>query len=154
MKVDLTIKQIKFCKQFLRTLDRVDAAKRAGVSLATVKKWMKQPDFKTMLVDEIKRKEDKIDISTDRVLKELGRLAFSDLTQVVKIKGHQAVISDTDEIPEDTRVAIGEIAETRDGLRIKMIDKKGALDSLARCLGMFIDPVKKEEAPMVQIGDE
>ena len=53
------------------------------------------------------------------------------------------IIFDSKKISESDRRAIAEVVETqtRDGgtTRIKLHDKKGALDSLARHLGLFVE---------------
>ena len=41
------------------------------------------------------------------------------------------------ELDEDSAAAISEIAETRDGIKVKMHDKVGALHKLGMQLGMF-----------------
>lgn len=150
--MDLTMKQIKFAKHFMRSLSREEAARAVGVSKATANKWLRTQPFRELLYKEIKRREERVEITADQVLREYGRLAFSDVTEVVSIERGVVKIKDTDEIPKDTRLAIGEISESRDGIKVKMIDKKGALDSLAKCLGMFTDTIKKEELPLVEIG--
>lgn len=43
------------------------------------------------------------------------------------------------ELDDDTAAAISEVKQTKEGVAIKFHDKKGALDSLARTMGMFND---------------
>ncbi|MNW55427.1 hypothetical protein D3C74_330850 [compost metagenome] len=40
--------------------------------------------------------------------------------------------------------AVAEIKQTKEGISLKLHDKKGALDSIARHLGMFVDNSKVE----------
>jgi phage terminase small subunit len=46
---------------------------------------------------------------------------------------------DSAEIDDDTAAAIAEVAQTRDGIKIKFHDKLGALEKIGKHLGMFVD---------------
>jgi phage terminase small subunit len=50
-------------------------------------------------------------------------------------------IFDTDTIDRNKLDAVAEIKQTKDGISLKLHDKKGSLDSIARHLGMFNDNV-------------
>lgn len=109
------------------------------------------------------------EITQDRVLTELARIGFCSLSQVTNwgVKevafgydsdgrklppeqiGEAALVRyvdapfvtpiDRDDLPEDVRAAVAEVALTKDGFRIKMHDKAGALAQIGRHLGMFVD---------------
>jgi phage terminase small subunit len=98
------------------------------------------------------------EITVERVLREYARIGFADIRRAVQWHALQSetgeededgvpstrtvnevVLVDSDEIDRDTALAISEIAQTKDGLKVKFHDKKGALDSIARHLGMFVD---------------
>lgn len=51
-----------------------------------------------------------------------------------------------EDIPEEMRGAIAEIAETRDGIRVKMFNKIDALDRLAKINGMY--NAEKDQKPI------
>jgi hypothetical protein len=72
-------------------------------------------------------------------LKEFAKIAFTDLTDVVDISTGQPRIRSPLEVDPTHYSAISEVVMNRDGLRIKMYDKKAALDSLAKYLGMHTD---------------
>jgi phage terminase small subunit len=80
-------------------------------------------------------------VSGERVLAELARIGFSDITQAVKIKGGKVLVADTDALPRDLRAAISEISQGRDGLKVKMHDKRAALESLGKHLGLWKENV-------------
>jgi len=48
---------------------------------------------------------------------------------------------DSGDLDEDTAAAISEVAQTKEGVRIKFHDKKGALVDIGRHLGMFTDKI-------------
>ncbi len=78
-------------------------------------------------------------VSADRVLAELSRLGFSDIADVVSIKGGKVYVADTDSLSRDVRATISEISEGRDGLKVKFHDKVAALDKLGKHLGLWKD---------------
>lgn len=95
-------------------------------------------------------------ISIGRVLTELAKIGFSDIRQAVKWGDGISVVNDegqptisngialvgSDKISDDTAAAISEVAQTREGLRVKFHDKRAALVDIGRHLGMFKDKVE------------
>ena len=102
----------------------------------------------------------KVAITIDRVVAEYGKLAFLDIRQAFDSEGRLLPIR---EIDDDTAAAIAgiEVEDRTSGSgeaisairlhKIKLNDKKGALDSLAKYLGMFKERVEltgKDGAPL------
>ncbi len=85
------------------------------------------------------------ELSVERVLEEMKRLAFYDMTAVFDIQDGKITLRDPTSLPEDLRRAIVGIkpVEIGDELQYecKFADKQKALDSLARHLQMFKDMV-------------
>ena len=79
--------------------------------------------------------------SGERVLAELARLGFSDVTQAVEIKRGHVKIRDTVELSADVKAAISEIRQGRDGVTVKFHDKGRALELLGKHLGLFKENV-------------
>ena len=84
-----------------------------------------------------------------RVLREMTRLAFYDMTGVITVEDDRLTLRDPTKLPDDLRHAITGIkpVETSDGTRqyeCRFADKQKALDSLARHLQMFKDTVVVE----------
>ena len=75
-------------------------------------------------------------ITPARVLAELGRIAFADIRDVVTIRNGKAVVAvdDLAKLTPAQAAAIAEIAETKDGIRVKMHGKIAALTELAKRL--------------------
>ena len=82
-------------------------------------------------------------VTQDRVVQELAILAFSDMNDFVDVSPDGVRIKDISELPDDKRRALHEASETTTEhggtIRVKVHDKKAALDSLGRHLGMFVD---------------
>lgn len=140
----MTPKQQRFIEEYLVDLNATQAAIRAGYSARTANEQAARLLAKASVSAAIKQAMDRrsvrTEITQDRVLKEYARLAFSDMRDLmawgvdgVKLKEHA-------DLTDDQAAAVAEISETKDGaLKMKVHDKKGALDSLARHLGMFTD---------------
>jgi phage terminase small subunit len=95
-------------------------------------------------------------ISIGRVLTELAKIGFSDIRKAVKWGDAVAVADEageikisngvaligSDSVDDNTAAAIAEISQTKDGLKVKFHDKRGALVDIGRHLGMFKDNVQ------------
>jgi hypothetical protein len=81
-------------------------------------------------------------VTAERVLAELARIGFADVTQAVEIKRGMAKIKDTKNLPQDVKQAISEIRSGRDGTVVKFHDKVRALDALGKHLGLFKENIE------------
>lgn len=98
------------------------------------------------------------EVTVERVMREYARVGFADIRRVVRWDAlssatgeededgvpvlrtmNEVALIPSDEIDRDTALAIAEISQTKDGLKVKLHNKLGALDSMARHLGMFVD---------------
>ncbi len=83
--------------------------------------------------------------TVERVLKEMVRLAFYDMTAIFDSTNGRIAMKDPRNLPEDLRRAIVAIKPVQVGEELqyecKFADKQRALDSLARHLQMFKDTV-------------
>ncbi len=83
--------------------------------------------------------------TVERVLKEMVRLAFYDITAIFDSSNGQIAMKDPWDMPEDLRRAIAGLKPVQVGEELhyecKFADKQRALDSLARHLQMFKDTV-------------
>jgi len=83
--------------------------------------------------------------TVERVLKEMVRLAFCDMTAIFDSSNGRIAMKNPQELPEDLRRAIVAIKPVQVGETLqyecKFADKQRALDSLARHLQMFKDTV-------------
>jgi phage terminase small subunit len=157
MASTLTAKQAAFVQEYLIDLNATQAAIRAGYSENTAKEIgcenLSKPNIATAIQDAMAARSERTEITQDQVLREYAKLGFSDIRKAVR---WGAVPEGRDEngnaewpvemvpsmnIDDDTAAAISEVSLTAQGLKIKMADKKGALDSMARHLGMFNDKV-------------
>ena len=80
---------------------------------------------------------DRAQVKADRVLAELARIGFADITQAVQIVKGKVKIADTADMPDSIKAAISEIRKGRDGVTVKLHDKRAALEALGKHLGLF-----------------
>ena len=149
----LTEKQKKFINEYLIDLNGTQAAIRAGYSGKTANRIaaenLAHPVIQKVLSQRIRDREKRTEITQDRVLQEFARLGFFDPRKLFNADGSPKDITDLD---DDTAAAVAglEVMEVYEGRgddrafvgyvkKYKLADKKGALDSLAKHLGMFIE---------------
>lgn len=144
MSKPLTNRQLRFVQEYLVDLNAKAACVRAGYSEKTAVKSgqrnLAHPEISEAIRAEMDRRGQRCEVTADRVIKELARIAFHDPSKIMMVTRGQSVrITPTDELDEDHRRCIGELAETKQGLRIKLGDKVRALELLGKHLGIWID---------------
>lgn len=137
--------QEKFAIEYLRDFNAVQAAVRAGYSETTAHSnshvMIEEPEIKELVAKHISKIAKRNDISAERVLKELARIAFANIREVAKWNGNKIMVKNSDELTEDEVACISEIKETKDGVQVKFHDKAAALDKLGKYLKLFNDTV-------------
>ena len=86
-------------------------------------------------------------VSPERVLLELAAIGFANTADIVRVEDGKIIIADTGDLPSDTRKAIAEIRQGRDGNEIKMADKVKALERMGKNLGIYRERVDIGKAP-------
>lgn len=159
----LTAKQKRFCEEYIVDLNATQAAIRAGYSENTASETgyenLRKPQMAEYIQELMDERAKRTEITADMVLKEYAKIGFSNITDYLKVSvkprpvtvetadGSMTIMEDmqgvdlfdTDTIDLEKMRAVAEIKQTRDGIALKLHDKKGALDSIARHLGMFND---------------
>jgi len=159
----LTDKQRRFVDEYLVDLNATQAAIRAGYSQKTAasigEENLRKPEIAKAVQDAQAARAKRTEITQDMVLRELAKIGFSDIRKIVRWGKTELRVADAeedgatevhhglalvsvDEIDDDTAAAISEISEGREGLKVKLHDKKGALVDIGRHLGMFKERVE------------
>lgn len=159
----LTVKQQRFVDEYLIDLNATQAAIRVGYSKKTAdqqaSRLLTNVKVREYLAQRQEERAQRTEITQDMVLKELAKIGFSDIRKVVRwgetqvrmvdgeddapedmIPYHGLALIDSTEIDDNTAGAIAEVSQSRDGLKVKLHDKKGALVDIGRHLGMFSPP--------------
>lgn len=153
-------KQKKFAKEYLVDLNATKAAIRAGYSEKSAYSQghdlLKKPEIQDLIQKGREEAEKRTEVSLDRVIEEMAKVAFSDLRKTL---GPGGVLLDPSEWDDDTAAAIAslEVVSQPAGKdengntiiervhKIKTWDKMSALEKLGRHLGLG-DKKKDEQA--------
>lgn len=148
----LTPKQARFVEEYLVDLNASAAARRAGYSPRTAdaigRENLGKPTIEAAIAERQAARSERTQITADRVLLELARLAFFDLRKAYKEDG---TLKLPHEIDDETAAGLAslETLTTMAGgggdeaplslvtKKLKTFDKKGALELCMRHLGMF-----------------
>jgi phage terminase small subunit len=155
----LTDKQARFVDEYLIDLNATQAAIRAGYDPKWAKtnttKLLTNTNVQAYLAERQKALSERTEITQDRVLKELAKIGFADIRKAVKwsptlgeqvvgddmVQTNGVMLIDSNLLDDDTAAAVSEIAQTAQGIKIKLHDKRAALVDIGRHLGMFTDKV-------------
>ena len=149
----LTPKQKIFANEYLIDLNATRAYKVAyprvrsdEVAKAAASRLLTNVNVASYIEKRMKDREHRTEITQDRVLQELAKIGFADVTDFVTIEGRGNVpvvkVKATDDMPRDKLGAIAGIKEGANGIEIKLNDKGKALELLGKHLGMFKDRVE------------
>ena len=165
---ELTAKQQRFVEEYLVDLNATQAAIRAGYSPRTAYRTGADNLKKPQISEAIQKAKDvrsaRTGVNSDRVLEELGRIAFANMKDYVKINEGGVPYIDLSEMTDAQASVVAEITvdEYKEGagdsardvrkIKFKLHDKLSALDKIARHLGMFIyrSEVKHEIVEMTE----
>ncbi|MFP6783691.1 terminase small subunit [Pseudomonas sp. FW306-2-2C-D06B] len=157
----LTAKQQRFVDEYLIDLNATQAAIRAGYSPKTAdqqaSRLLTNVKVRQYLAQRQGERAERTSITQDMVLRELAKIGFSDIRKIVRwgetmvrmvdgeeecaedlVPYHGLALIDSTEIDDDTAGAIAEVSQGKEGLKVKLHDKKGALVDIGRHLGMFV----------------
>ena len=148
--------QDKFCREYILTLNFAEAARRAGysdkVANNSAKKFLENPIIKARLEELQAPTMARYEITAEKIIHELYRIATCDISQAFNEDGSMKLIH---EMPEDVRRAIQavEIDQLFEGFgkyrvqightkRIKFWDKTKALELLAKHFKLLTDKIE------------
>lgn len=155
----LTAKQKRFADEYLIDLNATRAymaaypsCKSENSAAVCASKLLRNAKAAGYIAERQKALQERTTITAERVLQEYARLAFLDPRRLFHDDGRPKNITELD---DDTAAALAglDVQEVFEGKgddrvfvgytkRYKLADKKGALDSIAKHLGMFIDKVE------------
>lgn len=157
--MDLNERQARFVEEYLIDLNATQAAIRAGYSEKTAHsqgpRLLENVEVSAAVEKAIKARSDRTEITQDMVLKEYAKIGFADIRKAVswgsapeptdspeQDRVYPVELMPSEDMDDDTAAAVSEVSLTQAGVKIKMYDKKGALDSIGKHLGMFTEKVE------------
>jgi phage terminase small subunit len=158
----LTPKQALFVQEYLIDLNATRAAIAAGYSKKTAEaaasRLLRNVKVRAETGKQTAERSERLEISADRVLQELARLAFLDPRRFFDADGIAKPITalDNDTARALAGMDVEELFEGRgdDRRRIgvvrkyKLADKKAALELLGKYLGLFVERLQIDRTPL------
>ena len=139
-------KQKRFVEEYLIDLNDYAAAIRAGYSPG-YNKLMQFQEVREGIDKAIAERSKRTEISQDRIIRELARIAFANPSNIVNVK--ESTIKEN--VSEDDFAAVSSISMKKIPLengkgnycecKVTLAGKKGALELLGKHFGMFKDYV-------------
>jgi len=149
-KGQLTAKQARFVEEYLVDLNATQAAIRAGYKAKNADVVGAQLIGKTWVAAAIKagqeRLQKKLDITQERVLLEMARLAFFDVRKLFNPDGS---MKKPHELDSDTAAAVASL--DLDEEKIKVFGKPEVLRDLAKHLGLFEQDNRQRGDPVREL---
>ena len=156
-KLKLTEKQKLFCKYYLISLNATEAATKAGYSKKTAKETghenLTKPHIRDYIDARMAKRSEKLEITADKVVKEIAKIAFANATDYIDIENGRVDIKDLTKI-DTTAIAAAEEIFDKDGIKLgvklKFHDKTKSLDMLMRHMGQYKDKVELSVDEQIQ----
>lgn len=143
----LSAKQERFCEEYLIDLNATQAAIRAGYSVNSAgsigSENLEKPEIRARIDAALAERSKRTGINADRVLRELGRIAFVNAVDVINMQ--DATVKCDAERDDTAAIASVKVkiipGEDGDGVEreIRLADKLKALELCGKHLGMFKD---------------
>jgi phage terminase small subunit len=160
----LNPKQERFVAEYIANPNASEAARRAGYSDKTAysigQRLLKNVEIATAIDAGLQQIKGRIQLTVERTLEEIGRVAYADPRKLFDEAGNLLPIHQLDDITAAT-IASVEVSTERDGdgesravtttTKIKSWDKMRALDMAGRYHGLFKDRIEhtgKDGGPM------
>lgn len=160
----LTPKQQMFVEEYLIDLNATQAAIRAGYSEKTAysigEENLRKPVIAAAINSAMEGRSKRTEITSDNVLQEIAKLAFSNVQGIFDAEGrlkpiHQlppeiaASISSVEVVT--SRVPGSDPVELEYTSKIKFWDKRGSLELLGKHLKLFTDKTEIEHSGSVEV---
>ncbi len=138
-------RQRRFVEEYLVDLNATRAAKRAGYTAGSAKnhgyRLLKNPAVAAAVAKAQGRRAARTQVSADRVVTELAKVAFGDPRRLLSWGPDGVVLRDSSELTEAEAALVSEVSETRTARggtrKVKLHCKLTALNALGKHLGLF-----------------
>ena len=145
----MTEKQKIFADEYLIDLNATRAYKVAYPKVKKDKtaaqagsRMLRNVKVERYIQERMQARQERTEITQDRVLEELAAIAFARTTDYAEVKDGRVLLKNTEKLDEQQIRAIAGIKDGKYGIEIKLNDKEKALELLGRHLGMFKDKVE------------
>lgn len=144
--MSLTPKQQRFVEEYLVDLNATQAAIRAGYSAKTAEAAASRLLRNVKVAEAVSAARaavsERTGVTVDAVIEEMRRIAFADPRQVMEWGPFGVRLRESEELSNEQAAIVAEIAQTKEGMRVKLHSKLDALTKLGQHLGMFTERVE------------
>jgi phage terminase small subunit len=141
----LSPKQKRFVDEYLLDMNASAAAIRAGYSARSANRHgpflTNRPNIAAAIGRAHEARRNRLEVTAERVIRELGRIAFADIGRIMDWSGEDMTVRPPAELSDDDRAAIAEVAlvKGKQGVAARVIlhDKERALEALCRYFGLY-----------------
>lgn len=141
----LTARQARFVEEYLVDLNATQAAIRAGYSARRASEigytLLQKSTVQSAIEAAQRERSARTGITADRVVREIAKLALSNLADVMTWDENGASLIHSAQLSPDAAAAIAEISDTRTErggtLKVKLHNKVAALEQLAKHVGLY-----------------
>lgn len=144
---DLTVEEQLFVRSYVIDRNPVAALKRLDYAgdnqrLKTIaRRYLANPEVQGAIEVFVKRLADKLEITAEKVARQLAQMAFFDPRTVMQWDGLTMRVLDSRLWPDEAVAAIAGMKMTeKAGMEIKLVDKLKATEVLGRQLNLLQDP--------------
>lgn len=151
----LSAKQKAFCEEYIIDLNGTQAAIRAGYSEKTANqqaaRLLANVNIQAYIQELLQKRSNRLEITADNVLKEIAKLAFSDIREVFTEQGgliNPNQLGDNIAAAVQSIDVVENVVKDEDGnaqveytKKIKLSDKRASLELLAKHLGLLTEKV-------------
>lgn len=156
--MSLNDRQIRFAEEYIIDLNATQAAIRAGYSEKTAysmgQRLLKNVEVQKHIHSLKDKRSERTQITADRVLQEYAKIAFSDIRKLYNDNGTLKKITELDDDMAACVVGLDVQEGVLDVKKYKLADKKGALDSIGKHLGMFTDKIQLGGGVDISVDDK
>ena len=149
----LSPRERRFVEEYLVDLNGGQAAVRAGYSengaRAHASRNLKKPRVAEAVRAAMAARSKRTRVDADRVIRELERIAFADIRNYTVSGNAGTRLKAVAELSDDEAAAVVELSGGKEdgNFRLKLHDKKKALDTLARHTGVFAPQRTQSQNP-------
>lgn len=104
-------------------------------------KFLRKPAIQKAIQRAMKERQQRCHVDQDRIIKELAKIAFANIRDIMSWNQHGVTLKDSNELQEPDAAAIAEVSVTFNeyggNVKVRMHDKRAALVDLGNHLGIF-----------------
>jgi len=145
----------QFCQRYVIHWKGKQAAIEVGIEPKAAKNqattWLQNPLIQSRITELRKEAADRNKLDQDFVLAKLQNWADSNISDFFDInEAGQVILKDLETLPRELTSQIQKITQTKYGITIELVDKRGSTIDIGRYLGMFVNSNEVGEGTLEQ----